>query len=480
MATPKPASQTASSTAEVPPLLSEFGTTGLKRSGGQILEEFLPQLSGQRGRKVYREMADNDPIAGGALLALREIVSRLDWHIEPPENPLPEETQQATFLQECLDDMSDSWDVTLSQILSFPVYGWSYHEIVYKVRGGRAAEPTHRSRFADGKIGWRKFAIRSQDTLQEWILDETGGIRGMIQMDPSGGGRRVVPIERALLFRTLEYKGNPEGKSMLRNAYRAWWYKKRLEEIEAVGMERDLAGMPVAFAPSAWFDSQNAQYTANLQQIRDAVTKAKRNEMDGAVFPSIFDDKNNRLLTFELLSSGGTRQVDTDKIIARWNNAMATSMLQDFITLGHEGVGSYALGAAKISLWQLVVESLAKSVAEVINQHAIPRLMRLNGWIPDRMPTLVYGDVTTADLGVLGDFLQKMIDSGVIVPDEEMEGHVRELSGLPQADRRDVAFDNPAALAPTREDPTPAPPVETAPSAPEAPAPPEPTEPVVS
>lgn len=460
------------------PLLAEFGTTGLKRSGGQIIEEFLPQLSGVRGRKVYREMADNDPIAGGALLALREIVARLDWRIEPPENPTPDEVQQADFVQECLDDMSESWDVTLANVLSMLPFGWSYHEIVYKIRGGRAAEPTHRSRFSDGRVGWRKFAIRSQETLQEWVLDQSGGIRGMVQMDPAGG-RRVIPIERALLFRTLEYKGNPEGKSVLRNAYRAWWYKKRLEEIEAIGMERDLAGMPVAYAPIEWFNTSNPGHVANLAMIRDAVTKAKRNEMDGAVFPSVYDDKGHQLLKFELLASAGNRQVDTDKVIGRWNNAMATSMLQDFITLGHEGVGSYALGAAKISLWQLVVDSLAKSIAEVVNNHAIPRLMRLNGWVPDRMPRLVYGDVTQADLSILGLFLQQMIDTGVIVPDEELEQHVRDLAGLPTAVARGQAFDNDRALQqPTPAVEAPAPTPEDS-AVPEAPAPGAPVEPTV-
>ena len=32
---------------------------------------------------------------------------------------------------------------------------------------------------------------------------------------------------------------------MLRNSYRSWYYKKRLEEFESVGVERDLAGLPM-------------------------------------------------------------------------------------------------------------------------------------------------------------------------------------------------------------------------------------------
>ena len=419
-----------------PEYLIERGSTGLKRSGGMITEEFLPELMGDRGRRAYRLMSDNEPVIGGALLAIKEIVGRLDWEFSPPEDPTPEEQAQRDFVQECFEDMSDSWDVTLSQILSMLPYGWSYFEVVMKVRMGQQSDPAYRSRFNDGRVGWRKFAIRSQDTLSRWVFDDNGGLRGMVQLDPNGGGQRAIPIERALLFRTDEYKGNPEGRSMLRNAYRAWYYKTHLEEIEAIGVERDLAGMPIGYAPVDWFPGPNKAADPNLAIVQEAVKHAKRNEVDGLVLPSIIDDRGNRLLDFKLLTSGGTRQMPTNEVIGRWNNAIVTSLLMDFLTLGHEGVGSWALGTAKISMWQMVVDSIAKSVASVINKHAVPRLLRFNGWVPDRMPQLTYGDVAQADLAVLGAFLQQMIQTGAIVPDEALEAHVRVLAGLPPVDGR--------------------------------------------
>ncbi len=45
------------------PDLTELGSTGLRRSGGTVYEEFLVNLRGIRGAKTYREMADNDPTA---------------------------------------------------------------------------------------------------------------------------------------------------------------------------------------------------------------------------------------------------------------------------------------------------------------------------------------------------------------------------------------------------------------------------------
>ena len=58
-------------------------------------------------------------------------------------------------------------------------------------------------------------------------------------------------MEKCLLFRTQTHKNNPEGRSILRNAYRSWYFKKRIEEIEGVGIERDLAGIPIAYVDPA-------------------------------------------------------------------------------------------------------------------------------------------------------------------------------------------------------------------------------------
>lgn len=411
-----------------PPHLIEVGSTGLKRSAGLITEEFLPDLQGDRGRKTYRAMADNEPIIGGAMRAIVEVIGRLPWAFRAPDNATPEEQAATEFVQGCLEDMDDPWDVTLTQIMSMLTYGWSLHEVVFKTREGRNPDPARRSRYADGRLGWRKFAIRGQDTLSAWEFDDRGTLLGMYQQDPATKrGRVFIPLTRALLFRTDETRGNPEGRSLLRNAYRPWYYKTHLEEIEAIGVERDLAGMPVAYAPLAWFTSNDP----NLEIVRNAVKHAKRNEVDGLVLPAIFDEDKNRTLTFELLTSGGSRQIDTNAVIGRYNNAIVTSMLMDFLTLGHEGVGSYSLGTAKINMWQLVVESLAQSIANVINQHAVPRLLRLNGWNPERLPELDFGDVSQADLSILGVFLAQMVQAGVIVPDETMENWVRDLAGAP-------------------------------------------------
>jgi phage gp29-like protein len=406
----------------------ELGSSGLRRSGGIINEEFLANLQGVKGFKVYREMRDNDPVIGAMLYAIDKVITRLEWKIEG------EDERTATFVQECLDDMSDSWDATLQNILSMLVYGWSFHEVVYKIRGGQTNDPKTHSRFTDNRIGWRKWPVRAQETLQEWMIDERGGIQGLIQIDPSGGGLHRIPIEKALLFRTTTNRNNPEGYSLLRNAYRPWFYKRRIEEIEAVGIERDLAGLPMAFVPPEYLmNTANPAQKAVLQAITDIVQNVKRNEQEGIVFPAAYDEQGNRIFDLTLLSASGARQFDTGAVIQRYDQRIAMSLLSDFLLLGSDRVGSFALGTAKVDLWTLAVDSIAKTIAEVVNQYAIPRLLKLNAMRMDRMPELTYGQVSSVELSEVADYVSKLVGVGAIMPDPSLEDHLRSLGDLPDS-----------------------------------------------
>ncbi|RJQ04432.1 MAG: hypothetical protein C4551_10790 [Bacillota bacterium] len=322
--------------------LSEIGLSGLSRMGGTVYEEFLPQLQGPKAIKVYREMSTNDPVVGAILFAVDMLLRQVSWRVEPASPETPDQ-EAAEFLQSCLGDMSATWEDTVSEILSMLVYGFSYHEIVYKRRLGDQRDPTKRSRYTDGRIGWRKLAGRSQDTLYQWEFDEHGGIQAMVQQAPPDYSLRRIPIEKGLLFRTRAHKGSPEGYSVLRNAYRPWWMKKRIEEIEAIGIERDLAGLPIAWVPPELLGpNATAEQKATLDAIKKIVRNVRRDEQEGIVFPLAYRD-GEKAFDFGLLSTGGRRQFDTDSVIARYDQRIAMTVLCDFILLGHEKVGSFAL-----------------------------------------------------------------------------------------------------------------------------------------
>lgn len=419
------------------PTMVELGATGLKRNAGFITEEFLPQLKGRRAIQIFKEMSENDPTVGALLFATDRLVRQVDWRVEPADST-PEAKEAAKFVEECMDDMSMTWDETCSEILTMLPFGWSWHEIVYKKRVGPwERDPKKRSKFTDGKIGWRKIPIRAQETMTRWIFDSSGGIRAMVQMAPPTYETKIIPIEKSLLFRVSSAKGNPEGRSFLRNAYEPWFYKKRLQEIEAIGAERDLAGLPIARVPAEYFTKgKNTPEGKMLEAFKTMVKAVRRNEQEGLVIPQHLDgDTKNPEFDFSLLGSGGSRQFDINGIIQRYEQRILMTVLADFIMVGHEGTGSYSLHTDKTGLFRASMNTIVQTIADTFNRYAIPRLFELNGWKVDALPQLIPGDIDPPDLAQLSAFLGQTASAGMQwFPDPELEKFLRQAARLPKLD----------------------------------------------
>jgi phage gp29-like protein len=428
MATKKPTSSVG---------LTELGRSGLNIVGGIVATDFLVQMRGHRGRQNLHEMGENDPIVGAAILAVTEIVKSYNWTIEDDEDAEnAEETEQQVFIEEAWEDMSDGWETTISNILTMVLFGWSFFEIVYKKRQGfNDRKPGQSSSFNDGRIGWRKWAPRSQNSLMKWEMDEEGGVSAMVQQTVNG--TFTIPIEKALLFRTTGAMGNPEGRSLLRNAWIPYYFKKRIQELEAIGIERDLAGLPIGRVPQEfWAPNATADKKALLNTMLDTVVALHRNETEGLVLPSDTNDQGKYKIDVQLLTTGGARQYDTDKVISRLNQQIAMVLLADFLMLGHEAVGSKALGVSKVELFELAMQTVAKAICDVVNRHAIPRLLRLNGMSTERPPKLVFQKVDNTDLQALGSFMKSMTDAGILIPDEGLEEYVRDVADMPPIDQQ--------------------------------------------
>jgi hypothetical protein len=165
--------------------------------------------------------------------------------------------------------------------------------------------------------------------------------------------------------------------------------------------------------------------------IERLIRGIKRNENEGIVFPLAYDDQGREIYKLSLLSSGGSRAFDTDKIVQRYDQRITMTVLADFILLGHEKVGSFALGSTKVDLFTTAIAQIAQSICDVFNQHAIPRLMKMNGMDVARRPKLSFGDIHQINIAELADFIQKASGSGALVVDEGLDEYLRTISGLP-------------------------------------------------
>lgn len=406
----------------------EIGRIGQKRYGGTFYEEFLRELRGKKGIETYREMAENDDTIGAILFAVEMLIRQASWNVEPGGDT-PKDKEAAEFVEQCMHDMQDTWTDTISEILSFLTYGWSFHEIVYKRRMGKTRDQKTRSKYNDGLIGWRKLPIRAQETLYQWEYDDEDNLIAMTQLPPPNYGLITIPMDKAMLFRTKSRKGNPEGRSILRNAYRSWYFKRRIQEYEGIGIERDLAGLPVFTAPEdiAIWDEDDPDMVKLRTGMEAMVQKIRVDELAGIVKPYGFE--------FELLNSGGSKQFDTNAIIQRYDTGMAMTVLADFIFLGHQQVGSFALSSDKTELFSMAIGAYLDIICETFNSQGIPQLIDVNGSHFDGItdyPKLAHGDIENADIQKLAAYIKDMTGVGILVPDDGLEDYVREAAGLPE------------------------------------------------
>jgi hypothetical protein len=266
--------------------------------------------------------------------------------------------------------------------------------------------------------------IRAQRSLHEWVFADDGDIKAFVQLAEPDFKMVTIPLSKGLLFRTRVSRDNPEGKSLLRNAYRPWYFKKRIEEIEGIGIERDLAGLPVLTAPDGmdlWneADERMVALKANAEQL---VQSVRRDQEEGILLPNGWDLK--------LLATGSARQFDTNAIINRYDNRIAITTLSDIILMGGDKTGSFAMAETKQSMLATALESQLSNIAGVFNKYAAPKLFKINGM--KGRAKIVQGEIETPTLKEIALLLRAMgID---MTNDMELMNYLRKVASIPQMD----------------------------------------------
>jgi len=396
-----------------------LGIAGDNTHNGQIrADEFLPELRGKRAIRKYREMRDNDSTIGAVMYATEQVLRDVDIKVMPA-NDTPAAKREADFVESIFKDMDHTLDDHVSEALSSLTFGFAWFEVVYKRRNGQKTG----SKYSDGRMGVRKIASRAPWTISKFDVDEkTGDVLGIHQEGSGFNNTNYIPSRKSLYYRTTAINNDPSGRSILRNAYTSYEYLNNLQSIEAIAVERELAGIPVARIPSEYLspDATAAQsgFLANLQQI---LRDVKFNEQGYIVLPSdTYPDSNGsptntRLVDVELMASNGKRNIDIDPIVKRYQHDIARSVLSEFLMLGGGNTGSYALSKSKTDLFLRALESYIQAIVDVLNKQLVERLWELNGLNYDLMPTIVAGDVAPHDLREIAAFLRNLNGANIDV-----------------------------------------------------------------
>ncbi len=381
--------------------MNEIGATGLQIYGGYIEDDPLREMRGKDAYRRFDEMRRNSPVAGALLmaieLAMRGVSSQFVSDIE--NDP------RVDLLNEALESMSHSWNDHVSAAVTYLPFGHSIFETVYKRDGAR--------------ILWRKFAFRGQDTVDEWLFDDSGGIAGFVQVCVPDYEPTPLPIEKLVLYRTRTEKNNPEGRSIFRTAWMSYYFCKNIQQIEGIGIERDLAGMPVVkLPPNAKIGPANDTDSSKAAKIARNI---RRDEQEGIVEPNDWE--------IRLLSTGGARQFDTSAIISRYESRILMSALAQFLMLGQDQVGAYSLSKDQTDFFVMAVNALLDIIYDTFFEYAVKRLLKLNGYDAEGLE-FKHSPAGDVDIAAIADYLQKL--GNMITPTAEDELWLRQLINMPE------------------------------------------------
>jgi hypothetical protein len=379
--------------------MSEMGTVGLRSYSGYIYEEDRPELRGIGWIKEVRKMR-NDPVISAGVELMQMWMLRGNPRIVPYSDS-EDDVKKAKFIDQCLNDMEHTFDDLMKDVVSFLWYGFSPIEKVFKKR------LPSQSKYEDGLIGWKKLPIRSQDTVVEWKFDNTArNVTHLIQdLNGVSSGDRLnrllmthpageveIPMDKVLNFRYNGTRGNPEGRSPLKAAWGTWKYRTQIELDEAVGVQRNLNGVPVYYAPAQYMSPDaKPEEKAVYESIKSQIRNYQNNEQAGFVIPNVFDEMSKqRLFSLEPLEVKGSNQYDTTEIIRRYDLRLLTVLFADILMMGQSSTGSFALSGSKTNIVEMAIERRMKEIASTFKNDLFKQTFELNGWDSSRLPEITF------------------------------------------------------------------------------------------
>ena len=419
--------------------LSEAGYLGLNVWNGISQDELKKELNFPHSIKTYKQMTYHGTV-NSALTLFDNLIGKVQWNFKPPKDASEEEKRQAEIINEMMHDMQDqTWQEFVSEALSSNVFGFSVHEKVYRRRN-----KSNGSKYNDNLIGWKRLPIRNQETIEKFIFSDDGndilGVKQNLNTISDLYNRYtnrtlkevVLPRSKIMLFRAGKHKGDPFGKSMLREAYLAWRFLTVIEEIEANGVAKDLAGLPVLKLPPQYLSADaSPEQKAIRAYYENVMRNLQMNQQSALILPQAFDpDTRSPLFELELLSLNGSKAMDTSKIKEYYKNMIVTALFADVLIMGQSGGGSFALGQIKNSLSASAAEAMLDKIVNVINNDLIRQTYELNNWDTSRMGSMDYDNLENDDLESFSKAVQRFASTSVIEVDRAVLNRVRESIGV--------------------------------------------------
>lgn len=395
--------------------IEPIGTSGTEIFAGYFSEEYLQQLRGRKGAKVWDEIRRSDANVKMILAAVTNPIKAATWEFEAANVPNGE--QHKALIDYIAKDMID-WQTHVHEALTFIIHGFSIFEVVNNVVYNHPKFGTFN--------GLKALAFRSQKTIERWVVDRTTGdldtIVQWVQGDLALGRAALINLDAQFcLVMTLEKEGdNYAGISGLRSCYGAWYRKNLYLRLMGIGIEKNALGTPMGTIPAGKLDP--AQESA----FREMLSNFTANESSYIVKPAGWD--------VTLLES----KFDPEKLksaIVLENTEMISAFVANFLALGmHGNSGAFALGDSLADFFLSGLQMYADIITGIWNRKLVPDLIKLNFGEQESYPKLKVTGINDRAGKEIAEILALLTKSSVIKADMKLEEFMRKSYKLPAAD----------------------------------------------
>jgi hypothetical protein len=184
----------------------------------------------------------------------------------------------------------------------------------------------------------------------------------------------------------------------------------------------------------------DAQDAAVYDMYKKIMRSIHVGQESGLILPMYRDEmKGEKLFEFEIVNSTGQKSYDVEAIIQRLNKEILTTLYADFLVMGQDGGGSFALSESKLSVVQIIIRAKLSEIRDVLNHHLVPMLFKANGWKTEVYPTFEFDEVSKPSLAEFAKAWQQISATNGIAKTPKNINAAAERLGLPDMVSEDMS-----------------------------------------
>lgn len=365
--------------------LSHFGAL---HTSGKLLNRDYNDSINTRDKKyqTYGKIIDNVPIVSAGVTATLDLVSSANWVFTPSEADVDRKYVKLAE-QIFYKNLDNSFKNIVKRAAMYKFYGFFVGEIVTKTD-------------KKGNVLLKNISFIPQSTVSGWhFLDNSGEVGGLHQQVPNLA--HEIYIERKKLWYIVDQSlhNTPEGTGLLKLIVEPALKLKDFEDLQYIGFNNDLNGVPYFKAPleeMRKYAQQNGLdpevfVKERLQAVMEYAIKHPKCESssyidDSAVYTSLDESgkpSNVPMWDLKILQSNATSFTEIRMAMESLKYDIARSLNVEQFLLG-ENTGSFALSSDKSQLFFMLVDTIVDEIKNTMERDVFKLLWSLNN-LPEEM-----------------------------------------------------------------------------------------------